>query len=54
MEGVDQPMPKIIKKFTIVIYKCLQLARVLVRGKPFHLGLMFVGEAGAYLSVASL
>jgi hypothetical protein len=40
-----KPGPNNIKLFTDVIYKCLQLVRVFVPGKPSQPNLMFVGKA---------
>jgi hypothetical protein len=41
---------KYYKTFLSVIYKFLYQAREFVRGKLFHLSVMFAGEAGAYPS----
>jgi hypothetical protein len=42
---VQPPGPNVIKKFTTVINKCLQKARVLVSDRLFHPSLIFVGKA---------
>ncbi len=42
--------PVLEKHFTAVIYGFSLQARVFVPGKPFQLSLVFVGNAGAYLS----
>jgi hypothetical protein len=41
-----------IKLFTVLIYGFSYQARVFVLGKPFEVGLMFMGKAGAYPSKA--
>jgi len=49
-EFIDLRWPNFIKLFTFVIYKCLKLAGVFVRGKHFQPSVIFLSKVGAYLS----
>ncbi len=44
---IVQPPGPNVKKFTTVIYKCLQKARVLVSDRLFRPSLIFVGKASS-------